>query len=116
MSQPPGFVSYKFPKHVCKLNKAFCGLKQATHEWFHKLSNALLYQGFNSSRANSSMFVYVNGRYMTVILAQVDDIKVTNSNSSQIRQLISHLDLYFGLNDLGDLRYFLGLEVKKFGS
>lgn len=43
MSQPPGFVSYKFPKHVCKLNKAFCGLKQATHEWFHKLSNALLY-------------------------------------------------------------------------
>jgi len=29
MRQPPGFLDFKFPKHVCRLKKAVYDLKQA---------------------------------------------------------------------------------------
>ena len=61
------------------------------------------------------MFVYISGKDMIIFLVQMDDIIVIDNNSSQIHELISHLDSCFELKDLGDLSYFLGLEVTKFG-
>lgn len=75
MFQPCGFVSSKFPKHVCKLNKMLYDLNQAPHAWFHRLSNASLQWGFYSSKVDYLMFVYVNGH----------DIIVIHNNSSQIQ-------------------------------
>lgn len=37
MSQPPEFVDSTHPQHVCKVNKAIYGLKQAPGAWFVKL-------------------------------------------------------------------------------
>ena len=65
---------------------------------------------------DSSKFIYINGKDMIILLVYMDDIIVTGNNSSQIQQLISHLDLCFALKDLGYLSYFLGLKVTKFGS
>jgi histone deacetylase 1/2 len=42
MSQPPGFVDSSRPTHVCKLNRAMVGLRQAPRAWFHRFSSALL--------------------------------------------------------------------------
>lgn len=38
MEQPLGFVSEKFPKHVCRLKKALYGLKQAPRAWYGKIA------------------------------------------------------------------------------
>ncbi|GKA84677.1 retrovirus-related pol polyprotein from transposon TNT 1-94 [Tanacetum coccineum] len=42
VQQPPGFKSNKFPNHVCKLDKALYGMKQAPKAWYETLSNFLI--------------------------------------------------------------------------
>ncbi|RVW34641.1 Retrovirus-related Pol polyprotein from transposon RE1 [Vitis vinifera] len=83
MAQPPSFLHPNHPNKVCKLKKALYGLKQSPRAWFTKLSSALLSWGFNSSRSSPIL----------------------------IQQLIHKLHSLFALRDLGQLSYFLGIEV-----
>jgi hypothetical protein len=47
------------------------------------------------------------------MLIYVDDIVVASSSEKAIDALLHDLGLDFALNDLGELHYFLGIEVKK---
>ena len=42
VEQPPGFEGPKFPKHIYKLQKALCGLKQAPRALYECLKEFLL--------------------------------------------------------------------------
>jgi histone deacetylase 1/2 len=44
----------------------------------------------------------------------VDDIIVTSSSQEATNALLKNLERDFALKDLGDLHYFLGIEVKRF--
>ncbi|KAL5544702.1 hypothetical protein UlMin_008486 [Ulmus minor] len=46
-----------------------------------------------------------------MVLIYVDDIIVTGNNSENLNQFISKLNKSLALKDLGDLHYFLGIEV-----
>lgn len=111
MSQPPRFLNKQFPSHVCKLNKAVYGLKQALQAWFTKLSNALLNWGFQLTRVNDSMFLHHSTNEVLILLIYVDDILVTDNNSFYVFSFISYLNSLFAIRDLGHLNYFLGVEV-----
>ncbi|RVW98057.1 Retrovirus-related Pol polyprotein from transposon TNT 1-94 [Vitis vinifera] len=111
MAQPPGFLHPNHPNKVCKLKKALYGLKQSPRAWFTKRSSALLSWGFNSSRIDSSMFVHFGTHSTLIVLVYVDDIIVTGSSPVLIQQLIHKLHSLFALRDLGQLSYFLGIEV-----
>jgi histone deacetylase 1/2 len=50
---------------------------------------------------------------MIFVLIYVDDIIVTSSSDKAISALLHDLNGDFALKDLGDLHYFLGIEVKK---
>lgn len=55
--QPPGFVDPSHPSLVCKLHKAFYGLKQALRAWYSTFSFFfLLSQGFTQSLCDSSLY------------------------------------------------------------
>jgi hypothetical protein len=45
------------------------------------------------------------------VLIYVDDILITSSSSSAVRDLLSTLKQEFAVKDLGLLNYFLGIEV-----
>ena len=110
MTQPPGFEKTD-TSLVCKLNKALYGLKQAPRAWFERLKSTLLKFGFCASKCDPSLFTLHTQHHTTLILVYVDDIIITGSSKSQIQQLVQKLNSEFSLKDLGQLDYFLGIEV-----
>ncbi|CAL2270230.1 unnamed protein product [Prunus armeniaca] len=112
MEQPPGFTNPLKPHIECKLNRSLYGLKQAPRAWYDELFQALIGLGFQSSQADSSLFIKA-GPDLVFILVYVDDILVTGSSPSACQQVIQHLSSQFPVKDLGPLHYFLGLQVTR---
>jgi histone deacetylase 1/2 len=98
---------------VCKLDKALYGLKQAPRAWYFRLSTKLQSLGFKPSKADVSLFYFRNGGVTMFLLIYVDDIIVASSSQEATAALLRKLQSEFALKDLGDLHYFLGIEVKR---
>lgn len=73
MELPPGYDSASGSK-VCKLHKSLYGLKQASRQWYSKLSKFILKHGFTQSKVDYSLFVKSTQNSFIVILIYVDDI------------------------------------------
>lgn len=113
MEQPTGFKNSSFPEHVCKLQRSLYGLKQAPRQWFMRLTTFLLSLGFKQSKADNSLFYLCRGSLKFFILIYVDDIILTCSNSHELQNIIQKLGSVFPVKDLGDLHYFLGIQVSR---
>jgi hypothetical protein len=113
MRQPPGYEDKQYPNYVCKLDKALYGLKQAPRAWYARLCGKLVRLGFTPSKGDTSLFFYTKGSVTIFVLVYVDDIIVASSSVDATRALLRDLEAEFALKDLGDLHYFLGIEVKR---
>jgi histone deacetylase 1/2 len=113
MKQPPGYEDPNTPNHICKLDKALYGLKQAPRAWYSRLSTKLQQLGFRPSQGDTSLFIYDTPGITVYVLVYVDDIIVTSSSHQAISTLVHDLNANFAIKDLGDLHFFLGIEVKK---
>lgn len=110
--QPEGFVDLKRPSYVCKLKKALYGLKQAPIAWYDKLKSCLMINwGFQSSRADTSLFFKEIQGSMIFVLIYVDVILITGPDSGDLEKFVLEFSKIFALKDLGILSYFLGIEV-----
>ena len=120
MTLPPGFhskgecvsASYTAPK-VCKLVKSLYGLRQASRQWYTKLSATIKELGFVQSQADHSLFVHSKGSLFTALLVYVNDTVITGNDHAYVVFLKFVLDQKFGIKDLGSLKYFLGLEIAR---
>jgi hypothetical protein len=113
MRQPPGYEDKTLPHYICKLDKVLYGLKQSPRAWYARLSAKLLELGFKILKVDNSLF-YLRDKDVTMcILVYVDDIIMTSSKSHAVIALLQNLGSDFALKDLGDLHYFLGIEVNK---
>ena len=101
------------PSYVCKLDKALYGLKHAPRAWYSRLSSQLRCLGFVASKADTSLFIYNKANTVIFVLIYVDDIIVASSSQNATNALLRDLSSEFALKDLGDLSFFLGIEVKK---
>jgi hypothetical protein len=113
MQQPPSYEDPAKPHHVCKLDKALYGLKQTPKAWYSRLNMKLKQLGFVASKVDTSLFIYNNNGTFMYLLIYVDDIIVTSSSSTAIDALLHDLNVEFALKDLGELHYFLGIQVEK---
>jgi hypothetical protein len=55
--------------------------------------------------------VYTFAELIMYVLIYVDDIIITSSKPKAIDGLLSHMDSAFAVKNLGDLNFFLGIEV-----
>lgn len=111
MVQPPGFEDKEKPEYVCRLKKAIYGLKQTPRAWFDKFSNFLLRFGFQCRFQDPSFFVYHQGTDLIYLLLYVDDMLLTGNNSALIDELLHNLNSEFRMKDMGEVHYFLGIQV-----
>lgn len=79
MSLPPS-LERKGETRVCKPHKSLYGLKQASHQWFIKLSLALKQVGYRQSKANYSLFIISQGGKFTTLFIYIDDVIVAGNN------------------------------------
>lgn len=98
---------------VCMLNKSLYGLRQASRQWFHKFSSTVLKLGFVQSTADHSLFSMGSGPQLVILLVYVDDIILAGPDLSLIHKVQTWLEENFKLKIIGDLKYFLGLEIAK---
>ena len=67
--------------------------------------------GFKKSHHDHTLFVKNNeGKYVAV-LVYVDDILVASNNDEAVKMFVAELESHFKLRNLGDAKYFLGLEI-----
>ncbi|XP_073265499.1 uncharacterized protein [Populus alba] len=112
MHLPPGYSTPHDPR-VCKLKKSLYGLKQASRQWFSKLSTSLLVFGFLQAKSDSSLFIRKTNTTFTAVLIYVDDVIITSNTLTAIHQVKHFLRTTFPIKDLGKLKYFLGIEVAR---
>ena len=111
MMQPRGFESDAHLDFVCRLRKALYGLKQAPRAWSNKIGEYLVTIGFQISNADFSLYVKRTDRGIILLVIYVDDLIITGDSDVDIQDVRLLLRQKFEMKDLGELRYFLGIEV-----
>ena len=102
------------PGQVCKLRKSFYGLRQASRQWYEKLSTVLTSSSYTQSQSDFSLSTKQSATgAFTTILVYVDDMILTRNDSQEIALVKSQLYHLFKIKDLGQLKFFLGLEVAR---
>ncbi|KAK5832585.1 hypothetical protein PVK06_016387 [Gossypium arboreum] len=99
---------------VCRLQKSLYRLKQAFRQWNIRLTKALLAVEFTQSKYDYSLFTKRVEGNIVVLLVYVDDLLIAGNDINMIRELKGFLNTTFKMKDLGDLRYFIGIEVLRF--
>ena len=107
MVQPPGFNTFA----LCRLKKSLYGLKQASCAWNTKITHQLRRMGFSQSKLDSSLFIWPSQTRITSILLYVNDLVIVRAGLREIGRVKSQLAASFDMKDLGDLHYFLEIEV-----
>ena len=98
--------------YVLKLNKSLYGLKQASHNWFNYLGEALSNRGFIQSQVDKCVW-FKEG---IVLLQYVDDLLIVGINDETVanfKKILAEGKENFVFTDGGPLEAYLGVEVSK---
>ncbi|KAA3478313.1 Retrovirus-related Pol polyprotein from transposon TNT 1-94 [Gossypium australe] len=115
MHQPLGYKPYDSDgkPFICNLKKALYGLRQVPRTWFEKLKQFLISVNLVVLKSDASLFVRVISGSTLYVLVYVDDIIITSNLPTSIDWFVQLLNSEFSLKDMGDLHYFLGIEVTR---
>jgi len=113
MEIPPGYSKPEVIEKVCRLKKSLYGLKQSPRAWFDRFKRALCGMQYKQCNGDHTLFYRHLGRKITVLAVYVDDIIITGDDEREIIRLKENLSKEFEVKDLGQLRYFLGIEIAR---
>ncbi|RVW64174.1 Retrovirus-related Pol polyprotein from transposon RE1 [Vitis vinifera] len=114
MEIPPGFEESMAKNQVCKLQKSLYDLKQSPRAWFDRFTKAVLKLGYKQGQADHTLFVKKShAGKMAILIVYVDDIILSGNDMEELQNLKKYLSEEFEVKDLGNLKYFLGMEVAR---
>ena len=100
-------------KLVFQLKKALYGLKQAPRAWYYRLDKYLHQQGFSKGSANRNLYTKIENDKLLIVVVYVDDIIFGSNEYSMSQKFSSVMQQEFEMSLLGELTFFLGLQVQQ---
>nr|GEU70070.1 hypothetical protein [Tanacetum cinerariifolium] len=98
------------------LDKALYGLKQAPRAWYNILSQFLINNGFQKGSIDTTLFIKKKGKHIMLIQIYVDDIIFGSTNPKYYTKFSDLLVKRFEMSMMGDMKFFLGLQVNQFSN
>ena len=114
MHIPVGLETTSNFNEVCRLQKSLYGLKQSPKAWFERFTKVVKGYRFVQCQSNHTLFVkhFSEGK-LAIIIVYVDDIILTGNHEEKIDLLKKLLTKEFEIKDLGNLKYFLIMEIAR---
>ena len=114
MEPPPGFERDLGSGKVCRLVKSLYGLKQSPRAWFERFGKVMKKFGYSQSQGDHTLFFkHSSEGKKAILIVYVDDIIMTRDDSEELERLKKLLENEFEIKDLGELKYFLGMEFAR---
>ena len=113
MKQPEGYIDPNHPNKVCKLRKGLYGLKQGARCWNKKMDAFLKSEGFTASSADPCMYIKRKKGKTLILALYVDDTVIAANCKHMLADIKRKLSAKFKMEDLGEVKYILGMSVKR---
>ena len=107
-----GYLKPEDKGKVCLLLKGLYGIKQAGREWYRELSKTFSELKFARSHADHSVFYKLNDEPI-IVTVSTDDMTLSAKYLKTIQRLKDDLQIRYGISDLGEIHWILGIEVKR---
>ena len=101
MTQPKGFTSIDESK-VCKLQRSFYGLKQATWSWNMHFDSCIKMYGFVRNGDEPCIYKWANGSVVVFLVLYMDDILLIGNDIPAMQGIKVWLSSQFSMKDLGE--------------
>jgi hypothetical protein len=111
MEQPEGFKLSDNHYLVWKLKKALYGLKQAPRAWYHRLDTYFKGKGFKRGIVDNNLYIKTKDNNLLIILVYVDDIIFRCNKDPLVQWFASPMESEFEMSMIGELSFFLGLQI-----
>ena len=111
MCPPPGSSDYGNKDVVWKLEKSLYGLKESSWAWYMKVKTELEKLSFSHSDLDHAVFLYSSSHKFCIVALYINDLMILSNNPSLLHQKKKQLMSAFKMKDLGDIHWFLGLEI-----
>jgi hypothetical protein len=111
MEQPEGFKLSDNPDLVCKLKKDLYGLKQTPRAWYHTLDTYLKDKGFKRGTTDNNLYIKTEDNNLLIVLVYVDDIIFGCNKDPLVQWFSSAMESEFEMSMIGELSFFLGLQI-----
>ena len=111
VEQPKGFECREEEGKVYKLNKALYGLRQAPRAWYSRIEGYFVKEGFHKCYCEHTLFVKTEKEGILIISLYVDDLIYTSNSGEILKRFKASMENEFAMTDLGQMKYFLGVEV-----
>ncbi|CAM9000216.1 unnamed protein product [Rhodiola kirilowii] len=111
VAQPKGFEDPHHPASVYHLKKALYCLKQAPRAWYERLTVFLVDHGYVRGGVDKTLFVKHTRSDFIIAQIYVDDIVFGSNTQKLVDQFIEQMQKEFKMSMVGEMNYFLGLQV-----
>ena len=113
MAQPEGFIDQGHPDFVCKLKRSLYGLKQSPRMWNKTIDEFMIKLGFKKCESDHCIYLQRDGDDMIFVALYVDDLVLASNSDKILQDTKQALSKRFEMTDMGQLKYFLGMEIKQ---
>jgi Reverse transcriptase (RNA-dependent DNA polymerase) len=113
VEQPLGYMKLRKEHKVLRMKKALYELKQTPRAWNTRIDNYFKENSFKQRPFEAVIYVKACKDELLIIALYVDDLIFMDNSQRHIDEFKREMKLEFEMIDLGMMRYFLGLKIKK---